>query len=167
MQYLPKHPRRHDIQKQQPKHHLCSTSPWLISWQLQTWLTLTAVTQASGLQGNFVHPLQSVSGHMSHQQGLSYAFAACLGSFQLPGERVFITAEILLGSANLIASCHAERSGPVMGRMQQAVARTQKHHIVTIQAVDLKTQGTAHCYLKCMWPPLCGIGIYGTCYFCK
>ena len=34
MQYLPKHPRRHDIHKQQPKHHLCSISPWLISWQL-------------------------------------------------------------------------------------------------------------------------------------
>ena len=58
MQYLQKHPRRHAIQKEPPKHRLCSTSQWLISWQLQTWLTLTAVTRASGLQGNSVHPLQ-------------------------------------------------------------------------------------------------------------
>lgn len=79
MQCLQKHPRRHDILKQQPKHRLCSTSQWLISWQLQTWLTLTAVTQASGLQQNLIPPPRSVSGHMSLLQGSPHAFAACLG----------------------------------------------------------------------------------------
>ncbi len=151
MQCLQKHPRRHDILKQQPKHRLCSTSQWLISWQLQTWLTLTAVTQASGLQQNLIPPPQvCVRPHVS-PAGVATCLCCMLG--RLDGHATMSVRSCRALATNLISECHAEKTSPMMRRMQQAVTRTQKHHIVTIQAVSLKLQGTAHCYLKCLWSP--------------